>query len=184
MRYTDDAVLVDAAQRAPAAFGALYERYHPLIFSYALRCTHDRMQAEDVAAETFLRALEALDHYQDRGIPFSAWLFRITINQIIQQSRHRRGITLQTLDSEKGCDAIYADEESQDDYLARQERAVWVRGELRRLPVDQQRVLWLRFWQDYSIRDVAARLGRSEAATKILLHRTIKRLRASPLMCA
>ena len=99
MRHTDDADLVRAAQVTPAAFGALYERYHPLIFSYTHRCTHNRMQAEDIASEAFLRALQALDRYEDRGVPFSAWLFRIATNQLIQQGRRGRGITFQPLDT-------------------------------------------------------------------------------------
>ena len=108
MRYTDDAALVHAAQATPAAFGALYERYHPMIFRYALRCTHDRMQAEDIAAETFLRAMRALGRYEERGMPFSAWLFRIATNQLIQQSRRGRGITFQPLDIGQAGEGSYA----------------------------------------------------------------------------
>ena len=184
MRYTDDAARVHAAQATPEAFGALYERYHPMIFGYAHRCTHDQMQAEDIAAETFLRAMRALGRYEERGMPFSAWLFRIATNQLIQQGRRGRGITFQPLDSGQACEGSYARAANQGGHPFLREGQDWLCAGLGRLSPDQRSAIWLRFWRDYSIREVAARLGRTEAATKALLHRTLKGLRAQPRMCA
>lgn len=184
MRYTDDAALVHAAQATPEAFGALYERYHPMIFRYAHRRTHDRMQAEDIAAETFLRAMRALGRYEERGMPFSAWLFRIATNQLIQQGRRGSGITFQSLDAGQACEGSYVMAVDQGEHRYLPAAQDWLGAELGRLSPDQRCAIWLRFWQDYSIREVAARLGRTEAATKALLHRTLKGLRAQPRMCA
>jgi RNA polymerase sigma-70 factor (ECF subfamily) len=184
MLYTDDATLVQAAQATPAAFATLYERYHPLIFGYARRYTHSQMQAEDIAAETFLRALQALDRYEARGVPFSAWLFRITSNLLIQQGRHGRVLTFQPLTSDEEESSACAVEASQEEVVDQHECQAWLCTELRRLSADQQRALWFRFWQDYSIREVAVQLGRTEAATKILLYRALKRLRAQLQMSA
>ena len=62
--------------------------------------------------------------------------------------------------------------------VTERERAAWVLTHVDLLPVDQRRAIGLRYWGDCSIREVAVRLGRSEGATKILLHRTLKTLRA------
>ena len=184
MRYTDDAALVQAAQATPEAFGALYERYYPMIFRYAHRRTRDRMQAEDIAAETFLRAMRALGRYEERGMPFSAWLFRIATNQLIQQGRRGRGITFQPLEIGQAGEGSYAMAADQQEHPSLREGEDWLCAGLGRLSPDQRSAIWLRFWQDYSIREVAARLGRTEAATKALLHRTLKGLRAQVQMCA
>ena len=69
--------LVEASQRQPRRFAKLYERYFDRVYAFALVRTGDRTAAEDVTAETFRLALQNLPRFQWRGVPFSAWLFRI-----------------------------------------------------------------------------------------------------------
>src|SRR5579871_3533164 len=84
--------LIAAAQDDPGAFATIYEQQVDRIYSYALRCLHERMAAEDVVSETFGRAFENLARYEWRGVPVSAWLFRIAGNAIV--SHYRRISTL------------------------------------------------------------------------------------------
>src|SRR5574341_2127322 len=72
--------LIEASQRQPQRFAELYERYFDRVYAFALTRTGDRASAEDVTAETFRRAFENLPRFQWRGVPFSAWLFRIAAN--------------------------------------------------------------------------------------------------------
>src|ERR1700731_304336 len=66
-----------AAQRDRAAFAPLYERYVDQIHAYVYTLTHDMELAEDVTAATFARAIEELPRFEWRGVPYSAWLYRV-----------------------------------------------------------------------------------------------------------
>lgn len=72
--------LIEASQRQPRRFAKLYERYFDRVYAFALTRTRDRAAAEDVSAETFRQALGNLPRLEWRGVPFSAWLFRIAAN--------------------------------------------------------------------------------------------------------
>src|SRR5579862_9633912 len=83
--------LVERARHDPAAFAELYERYVDAIYTFAYHRLRDTTHAEDVAAETFQRALEHIGRFEWRGVPFSAWLYRIASNVIA--ARYRRQLS-------------------------------------------------------------------------------------------
>src|SRR5207245_342798 len=72
--------LVQSSQRDPRRFAELYDRYFERIYAFALTRTGNRAAAECVTADTFRQAFENLSRFQWRGVPFSAWLFRIAAN--------------------------------------------------------------------------------------------------------
>jgi RNA polymerase sigma-70 factor (ECF subfamily) len=74
---TDDAVLERAIQGDSEAFGALYERYVGRIYNYIYYRTGNVYDAEDLTERVFMRALRHIRNYNHRGLPFSAWLYRI-----------------------------------------------------------------------------------------------------------
>src|SRR3970040_622119 len=81
LQETDDSELIArAAQGDRESFGALYERYVFRVFRHVYYLTNDTHLAEDLTAQTFLNALEAIPRYQVRGVPFLAWLFRTAYN--------------------------------------------------------------------------------------------------------
>src|SRR5437879_2670461 len=84
-----------AAQRDRAAFAPLYERYVDQIYAYAYTLTKDKEQAEDVTAATFAKAIEELPRFQWRGVPYSAWLYRVAGNLVTRQRRRPGWIELQ-----------------------------------------------------------------------------------------
>ncbi|MER3406325.1 MAG: hypothetical protein C4289_15145, partial [Chloroflexota bacterium] len=75
----DDAVLVRRAQADPQAFGDLYRRYVRRVYTYLYYRTGRVEDAEDLTAQTFARALAHLPRYDERRLPFSAWLLRIAV---------------------------------------------------------------------------------------------------------
>src|SRR5436309_15850989 len=83
----DERHQVEAAQKDPSKFEALYEQHFERIYAFVVRRVHDRSAAEDVTAEVFHKALAALSQFQFRGAPFAAWLFRIAANAIADRSR-------------------------------------------------------------------------------------------------
>ena len=83
-----DAALVQAAKAGDAAaFGELYERYRDAIYRFCLARTGTSHDAEDLTSDVFVKALNSIDRYQDRGLPFAAFLYRIARNAAIDRSR-------------------------------------------------------------------------------------------------
>ncbi len=86
---SEDSDLVLRARTDPEAFGLLYERYVDRIYAYVYHRVGNGQDAEDLTARTFHRALDNLHRYEDRGLPFAAWLFRIAHNLVANWHRDR-----------------------------------------------------------------------------------------------
>ena len=87
--------LIEAAQRDPACFGQLYENNFERVYAFIARRVHDRDQAQDLTADVFHSALKNLGHFEWRGAPFAAWLFRIAANAI--NDRGKRAARLEAI---------------------------------------------------------------------------------------
>jgi RNA polymerase sigma-70 factor (ECF subfamily) len=173
-----EAALVAAAQRDPAAFGPLYERYVDQIYRYVYRRVGNHADAEDLTAQTFQQALAALPQYEWRGVPFGAWLYRIAGNAIIQRGRTgSREITVDDITSYSDRQPSDADDPA--DLLSRAAAGDELVAAIRRLPAEQQRVLVLKFSHGLKTREIADVIGRSEGAVKQLVHRAMLSLRAT-----
>jgi len=169
----EDAIrgLVMAAQSGDeAAFVAVYRAYAPAVYRFCLARVRHSADAEDLLQQTFLRVVEALPRYEDRGLPFGAWLFRIARSATVDQHRRRRDDL--SLDSEAGGPTGPAAEPTID--LGDREL---LRGALAGLTRDQREVLRLRFFADLSARESGLILGRDEAAVRALQCRALAALR-------
>nr|HID14179.1 sigma-70 family RNA polymerase sigma factor [Anaerolineae bacterium] len=153
------------------ALAELYLRYADTIYRYLYYRTADEALAEDLTAEVFLRVLEGIGSYNERGIPFLAWLYRIARARLVDHWRRagRRPVVPldeklpdETADIEAALDRIWSSQ-----YLAEL---------LQMLTDDQQQVIILRFIEDLSIAEVAQVLGKSKGAVKSLQHRALRRL--------
>lgn len=149
-------------RREPAAWSALFEREHPLVFRTVFARVGDRSVAEDITGQVFLEAIEGVGRYRDQGRPIVAWLLGI--------ARHR------TLDyfRKRGRETGEAIEPSVEGPDANLEVALTYLG---RLTAEQREVVELRFVEDYTLEDVARLTGRSVGAVKALQHRALARLR-------
>lgn len=173
----DEGALVAAAKRDPREFGPLYELYVDRIYRYAYRRVGTHHEAEDITAQTFQQALQALPAYEWRGLPFGAWLFRIAGNII-----NRRGRTAGREVAVEDVTVFSGFEESDDDpadYVWRSEEASELAELIRTLPPDQQRVIVLKFSHGLKNREIGDLMGRSEGAIKQLVHRALVSLRAT-----
>jgi RNA polymerase sigma-70 factor (ECF subfamily) len=83
----DDQALVRAAQADVAQFNTLYHLYVERVHRYMLARTHNAEDAADLTQQVFLQALDGLPRYRDRGVPFTAWLFRIACNVVTDAKR-------------------------------------------------------------------------------------------------
>lgn len=169
-----DEVLVQRAKTEAAAFGMLYERHLSAIYSYIYRRTGNTAEAEDLTAKTFFSALRHIDTYESRGVPFSAWLFRIAHNLVAnwyRDNQRRRTVVLETAEP-------LVDAPEEPTRLAEQaEERERLMAAVRRLSGDRQKLLVLKFASDLSNAEIGAIMGRSEGAVKALLHRTLEALR-------
>jgi RNA polymerase sigma-70 factor (ECF subfamily) len=166
--------LVERAKEDPLAFGLLYEKYIDRIYNYIFHRTSNVLEAEDLTSRTFYQALQNIQNYTDRGVPFSAWLYRIAHNLVANwhRDRSRRQITsLEDL-------AVVSKSKTSPDHLAEQndkERALW--EAIGRLHPDRQELLILKFSEGLSNAEIGQIMGRSEGAIKSLYHRTLLALR-------
>jgi DNA-directed RNA polymerase specialized sigma24 family protein len=83
----DERVLVEAAQKDPAKFEALYELHFERVYAFVASRVRDRATAEDVTSDVFHKGLANLRSYQWRGVPFAAWLLRIAANAIVDHAK-------------------------------------------------------------------------------------------------
>lgn len=170
----DDSDLVLRARDDSGAFGELYERYVKKIYGYIYYRTGNAHDAEDLTARVFHRALVHIETYVERGIPFSAWLYRIAHNLVANWHRDRTRRKVIPLDEFVAAglrsEAPEAMAESQQEY----ERLIEA---VRRLPEERQQLLLLKFVDKLSNAEVGAIMDRSEGAIKSLYHRTLLALR-------
>jgi RNA polymerase sigma-70 factor (ECF subfamily) len=173
-----DRPLVEAAQRDPLRFDALYRRYLAQVYSYAFYELGDHHEAEDATERTFLAALTNLGRFEERARPadgegastFRVWLFQIARNSVANQRRARRrhpqapleaaALVADPLDIERGAT-------TRDDTAA-----AW--KAVGRLPSDRRRAVVLRFVEEMSTAEIAGVLGRSEGAVRVLIHRALR----------
>ena len=172
--------LIARARHDRAAFAALYDLYVTRVYAFCAVHSGTREEAEDLTAQTFERALSAIGRYEERGAPFSAWLLRIAANAAINRARRPAAIPLSSVGTASEGDAGTTPEVEDtraEGWVEEWERADWIEEHLAALSADGQRVVRLRFYDDLSFDDVAARMDRSEGAVKQLLRRTLTALR-------
>jgi RNA polymerase sigma-70 factor (ECF subfamily) len=168
----DEAGLVARAiKRDAAAFGRLYEAYLDRIYRYVYFRVGSTNEAEDLTEHVFLKAWEAIDRYEARGTPFTAWLYRLAHNLVIDHYRARR--PTMPLDEiaeteELGLDVVATVEDLLD--------AEEVREALGRLSPEHQQLVVLRFVEELSHAEVAQILGKTEGATRVIQHRALAAL--------
>lgn len=155
----------------PKAISELYKRHVQSIYRYIYYRVGDVNVAEDLTAEVFLKALEGLERFTYRGIPFSAWLYRIAHARVMDHFRRQARREILPLDerlvaTEKGPRAMV---EAKLDHKELQSAVA-------QLTTDQQQVVILKFVEGLSNAEVARILGKSEGAVKSLQHRALNSL--------
>ncbi|HEX6548712.1 MAG TPA: sigma-70 family RNA polymerase sigma factor [Candidatus Dormibacteraeota bacterium] len=170
----DEADLVDRAKRDPLAFGELYDRHFNQIYRFVYSRVREQAAAEDVTSEVFIKALRGIGRYQHTGRPFSAWLYQIAVNAIHDRYRSLRPVD--DIDDQIGIAAGGPGIEEQA-LLQDEVRRIWAVVE--KLPVTQRTAMVLKFQEDMKIDDIAAVMGKSPGAVKLLIHRGVTRVRES-----
>lgn len=171
MTGEEEHAAIVAARTDPRRFTPLYECYFADIFRFLLRRCADRDRCNDLVQDTFLKAMLALPRYQDRGLPFRAWLYRIALNELRMHWRKRKEVLI---------DMSYAEVRG----LTEEIGLPMEDDELRRLAVamgkldeDRAHLIHLRYMDGMSFSEIGQVLGIGEDAAKMRTHRVLATLR-------
>lgn len=170
----DEVALTLAARGDVEAFGVLYERYVGRIYNYIYYRTGNYEDAEDLTARVFFRAMRHIGNYRHRGLPFSAWLYRIAHNLVANWHRdnsRKQEIPLDDI----SLPPIRGDHP--ETRLLKSEEEENLLKMIRRLPPERQQLLILKFVERMSNSEIGEIMGRTEGAVKSLYHRTLLSLR-------
>jgi RNA polymerase sigma-70 factor (ECF subfamily) len=158
--------------RDPEAWAKVYDEYFPRVYRYIALRVSDKTEAEDLAGQVFLKAVESVSLFKWRGIPVSAWLFRIAHNHVIDYRRTSKAKLHLPLD-----DALVSDDVDPVSEAERNEDISQVIQAVGRLTQSQRDVIELRFAGGLSTAEVAKVLGKSQGAVKVLQHSALVALR-------
>jgi RNA polymerase sigma-70 factor, ECF subfamily len=173
--WTEEADLIARARNDIREFTPLYERNIDRIYRYIYRRVSDHDAAEDLTAQTFQQAIAALPSYQWRGVPFSAWLFRIAGNLVIRYRRtNGREVVMEHV--ERIVDERGSFEDPLDAILQKARRDLLYEA-MRQLSDDQRRALVLKYVHGLKNHEVGERMNRTEGGVKQLVHRAMIVLR-------
>jgi RNA polymerase sigma-70 factor (ECF subfamily) len=172
----EDIQLIQQSQQGDTqAFGDLYERYAPRVFRYLYAHLDNRLDAEDLTEEVFLRVWKSLGGYQEQGVPFLAFLFRVARNALIDHYRRSgKNLAETPIEDMQLREPGVGPVEAVTALLEHQQ----LRAMLEELREDYRTVLVLRFLSELSPEETARAMGRSAGAVRVLQHRALAALRS------
>jgi RNA polymerase sigma-70 factor, ECF subfamily len=150
------------------ALGFLYARYADNVCGYVRSIVHDQHEAEDITQHVFAKLIHVIGKYEERDVPFFAWILRVSRNVAVDHIRRQRAIPVEEVRTVEEPGAGAADRERMDD----------LREALAELPRDQREVLVMRHFAGLSPTEIAQRTGRTEGSIHGLHHRGRRALTA------
>jgi RNA polymerase sigma-70 factor, ECF subfamily len=168
----EEYAILERSKKDPRAFGVLYEKYFDRIFNFIYRQTDDEDLTADLCSQTFLAVLKHVERYQFRGVPFSAWLYKIASNEVNKFYRKRKNSKVFSLEEVKIRELMDAAHEAWDEEMIQR-----LLQYLNNLPTEMLEVLQLRFFEDKDFGEIAFILDISESGAKMRTYRALDRLR-------
>ena len=156
------------------AFGALYEKYIDQIYNYIYYRTSNGKDAEDLCSRVFIRALHHIERYEDRGYPFSAWLYRIAHNLVVNWYRDKEKSEEISLNEQYPPPTMDGSVEEQ---IEKEDDKDSLLRVLTNLPEDRKELLILKHVEGLTNFEIGQIMDRTEGAIKALYHRTLESLR-------
>lgn len=163
---------IQAAQQQPALFRPLYNRYYEPIFRFVFRRCADENLSADICSQVFLRAMQRLDQYEYRGVPFSAWLYRIASNEVTQHFRKTQKNRVVSINDNQLNEVIDELNASPDEQL----QSILI-STLDELKEDDLQLIEMRFFEQRPFKEIADILNITTANAKVRTYRILKRLK-------
>ncbi|MDH5379551.1 MAG: sigma-70 family RNA polymerase sigma factor [Cyclobacteriaceae bacterium] len=163
---------VDRARRDPRQFGKLYDRYFEGIFNFVYRRTDDEDLADDLTSQTFLKALSNIHKYEFRGLPFSAWLYRIATNEVYRHFNKRGKNPIFSIEEERVKELV-----SESGEADIEEKVKLVMDVMKDAPSELVEVLELRFFEEKNFKEISYILNITESGAKMRTYRALEKLK-------
>jgi RNA polymerase sigma-70 factor, ECF subfamily len=170
----NELAIIAKAKTDPNRFSALYEKYYKQIFLFIYRRTDDEDLTADLCSQVFLKAILNLPKYEYRGLPFSAWLYRIASNEVNQYFRHaktKRSISIE----DTGLRRLIG--ELRDDQEESHEHEQIIMESLNYLTKEEVQYVELRFFEDKSFREIGYILMVTENNAKVKTYRILDKIK-------
>jgi RNA polymerase sigma-70 factor (ECF subfamily) len=164
--------VLDQSKKDVKAFGVLYEKYFDRIFRFIYRQTDDEELTADLCSQTFLIAMNNVGKYEFRGVPVSAWFYKIAGNEVNKYYRKHNSTKVFSLEEARVRELIAQENDDYDE-----ERLYQLVAYMKDLPTDMIDVLQLRFFEGKEFNEIAFILEMTESGAKMRTYRALDRLR-------
>ncbi|MBA3649672.1 MAG: sigma-70 family RNA polymerase sigma factor [Chitinophagales bacterium] len=162
---------IEAAQRDPQQFRYFYDKHYKEIFLFIYRRTDDENLTADITSQVFLKAMQSIDRYMYRGIPFSAWLFRIASNEITQYFRDQQKVRIVSLENAN------VDQLLEEDNSIQSQKRESLFASIKKLPALDLELIEMRFFEKRPFKEIGDIKGITENHAKVKIHRILERIR-------
>ncbi len=164
---------VQAAQSNPALFRPLYDRYYEPIFRFIFKRTADENVAADVCSQVFLKAMQKLGSYQFKGVPFSAWLYRIASNEVAQHFRNTQKNRVVSVEDHNISNII--DEMNEDgDFETTRTKMLQAMNDLKE---GDLALIELRYFEGRPFKEISEILNITESNAKVKTYRILEKIK-------
>jgi RNA polymerase sigma-70 factor (ECF subfamily) len=184
MQLSKEQLVIEQSKQDPEYFGIIFDEYYARIQTYCLRRVGDVAISQDIAAETFMKALLNIHSFTWKEVSISSWLYKIATNEVRMYFRRTKNntISLEELYERDGFEPMSDQDVHQElvdgqDRQARQVTFAKAHQLLIKLPMKYQEVIVLRFVEKKKISEIAIIMGKKEGTVKSLLSRALARLR-------
>lgn len=172
-QFQEEEILIQRSKADPEAFRPLYEKYFKRIFLFVLHRVEDKSQAADITSQVFLKALINIKGFKFQGLPFSAWLFRIALNECndyFRKNNRYRIVTIEDVSVEHLYEELTGTTREED--LRQQLPTI-----LKKLSVEELQLIELRFFEQRPFKEVADIAGITETYAKVKVYRVLQRMK-------
>lgn len=164
--------IIEASKTDPGQFRVLYEKYYKSIFLFIYHKVDQKETAADLSSQTFLKALQHLNRYEHRQLPFSAWLYRIATNETMQFFRKNKRGRKVMID-----DALLSALQEPETPPDQEKLKMQLVQALDTLPLDEIQLIELRFYEKKSFKEIGYILDITENNAKVKTYRLLEKLR-------
>jgi RNA polymerase sigma-70 factor (ECF subfamily) len=165
-------LIIERSKKNSKAFGELYEKYFDRIFNFIYRQTGDEDIAGDLCSQTFISVLNNLPRYEFRGVPFSAWLYKIASNEVKKHYRKNKTKQVFSIEEIKVRELVEQYDDGWDEEIIQR-----LLNFMNDLPTEMLQVLELRFFEDKDFSEIAFILDITESGAKMRTYRALDKLR-------
>ena len=172
MNKSKDFLLVQRAKKNPTFFAPLYEKYFDQIFIFIFKKTRNEELTGDLTSQVFLKALLNINKYEDRGYPFSSWLYMIASNEV--NLHYRKIKKINEIEIQEKDVVHLLDEFKSMNTIEHQEKLI---DAMNKLSEKDTEIIDLRYFEKKSFREIGEILQISHGAAKIKLYRSVEKLK-------